>query len=262
MENALHNLSSNALRTLAGLLRDGPLSKGVSQTVLSQSLANNAASVNACLENMIKQGMLPKHIALVIDAIVDARERSSNPQLLFDLVLSGPEIPGIPTADTYATFQNLVESAQTEIVMVGYAVHNGKRLFRRLAERMDESPSLQVILCLDIARKQTDTSLVSEIVRRFAFDFANKHWPGKRKPEIFYDSRALAQLWEERASLHAKCVIVDRCSALVTSANFTEAAQHKNIEAGVLIRHEPFVTRLSNYFEAMRNSGQFKNLCF
>jgi hypothetical protein len=40
------------------------------------------------------------------------------------------------------------------------------------------------------------------------------------------------------------------------SANFTEAAQRKNIEASVLIRYEPFVTRLSAYFEALRNTGQ------
>jgi phosphatidylserine/phosphatidylglycerophosphate/cardiolipin synthase-like enzyme len=50
--------------------------------------------------------------------------------------------------------------------------------------------------------------------------------------------------------------IVDRHVATVTSTIFTEAAQRKNIEAGVLIRYEPFVTRLSAYFEALRNSGQ------
>jgi phosphatidylserine/phosphatidylglycerophosphate/cardiolipin synthase-like enzyme len=51
-------------------------------------------------------------------------------------------------------------------------------------------------------------------------------------------------------------VIVDRRTALVTSANFTDAAPRKNIEAGVLIRYEPLVTRLSTYFESLRASGQ------
>lgn len=184
------------------------------------------------------------------------RERTADPQVLFDLVLSGPEVPGVPTADTAASLQTLIENAEAEILLVGYTVHNGKRLFKRLAERMDAVPALRVEFCLDIARKATDTSLASEIVRRFAREFVTKHWPGARLPDVFYDPRALAERWEDRASLHAKCVIVDRRTAIVTSANFTEAAQRKNIEAGVLIRYEPFVLRLATYFDALRDSGQ------
>ena len=71
---------------------------------------------------------------------------------------------------------------------------------------------------------------------------------------MYYDPRALADNTEEKASLHAKCVIVDRRAALVTSANFTEAAHRKNIETGVLIRYEPLVLRLHGYFEGLRNA--------
>jgi phosphatidylserine/phosphatidylglycerophosphate/cardiolipin synthase-like enzyme len=49
----------------------------------------------------------------------------------------------------------------------------------------------------------------------------------------------------------AKCVVVDRQAALVTSANFTEAAQQRNIEVGLLIRHAPLVSRISLYFEGL-----------
>src|SRR5205814_1763091 len=136
---------------------------------------------------------------------------------LFDLVISGPEVVGVPTADTAATIQTLIESAQAEIVLVGYAVHNGKRLFKRLAERMAEGPSLRVTFCLDIPRKLTDTSLASEIVRRFARDFVAKHWPGDRLPDLYHDPRALAENTQDRASLHAKCVVVDRRVAVITS---------------------------------------------
>ena len=51
-------------------------------------------------------------------------------------------------------------------------------------------------------------------------------------------------------------MIVDGRIAVITSANFTEAAHTKNIEAGVLIRYEPFVQRLSVYFLALRTSNQ------
>ena len=262
MLDPLHSLPSAALRSLAASLREGPLALGLSRHALAQAIGPQAQAVQETLDGLVQQGMAPKHIAILAEAIAQCSERATAPHSLFELVLSGPEVPGVPTADTAATIQTLIEGAEAEIVLVGYAVHNGKKLFRRLAERMDATPALRVVFCLDIARKQTDTSLASEIVRRFCRDFATKHWPGKRLPDLYHDPRALADTSQERASLHAKCVIIDRRIAVVTSANFTEAAQTKNIEAGVLIRYEPFVTRLSAYFEALRSSGQLTHCSF
>jgi hypothetical protein len=256
MLDALQNLSPAALRSLAASLREGPLALGLSRHALAQAIGPQAAAAHECLDELLRQGMAPKQIAILAQVIAECSERAAEPQSLFELVLSGPEVPGVPTADTAATIQTLIENAQTEIVLVGYAVHNGKKLFKRLAERLDAAPALRVIFCLDIPRKQADTSLSSEIVRRFCHDFATKHWPGKRLPDLYHDPRALSETTQARASLHAKCVIVDRRIAVVTSANFTEAAHTKNIEAGVLIRYEPFVQRLSNYFLALRNSNQ------
>jgi phosphatidylserine/phosphatidylglycerophosphate/cardiolipin synthase-like enzyme len=55
----------------------------------------------------------------------------------------------------------------------------------------------------------------------------------------------------KRASLHAKCVIVDRREALITSANFTDAARNRNIEVGLCLRQPDMVNRLAVYFEAL-----------
>jgi phosphatidylserine/phosphatidylglycerophosphate/cardiolipin synthase-like enzyme len=256
MFEPLQNLSPANLRSLATSLREGPLSLGVSRQALTHIVGPHAGEILVCFEALRTQGMSPAHIALVTEAVAAARESVTTPQQLFDLVISGPEVPGVPTADTAATIRTLIENAQSEILLVGYAVHNGKRLFKRLAERMALAPTLCVTFHLDIPRKLTDTSLASEIVRRFAHEFVAKHWPGEKLPDLYYDPRALAENSQQRASLHAKCVIVDRHVALITSANFTEAAQRKNIEAGVLIRYQPFVMRLHNYFEGLRSSRQ------
>lgn len=256
MFEPLQNLSPANLRSLATSLREGPLSLGITRQALAQIVGAHAAAICVCFDALRAQGMSPSHIAMLIEAVAATRESVTTPQQLFDLVISGPEVPGVPTADTAATVRTLIENAQSEILLVGYAVHNGKRLFKRLAERMKEVPTLRVTFHLDIPRKLTDTSLASEIVRRFAHEFVAKHWPGDKLPDLYYDPRALAEDSQQRASLHAKCVIVDRRVALITSANFTEAAQKKNIEAGVLIRYEPFVMRLHNYFEGLRNARQ------
>jgi phosphatidylserine/phosphatidylglycerophosphate/cardiolipin synthase-like enzyme len=200
--------------------------------------------------------MTSSQMALLVDAVADARASTPNLSEVVDLVLSGPEVPGIPTSDTLAIMRRLIDEAMSEVLLVGYAIYQGKRVFERLAARMDEKPELRVWLCLDISRKQTDTSLPEELVRRFVSDFREKHWPGTRLPELYYDPRSLADSRDKRSSLHAKCVVIDRRVALITSANFTEAAQQRNIEAGVIVRYPLFVERLVGYFEGLRASGQ------
>lgn len=256
MAEILSKLPINSLRSLAASLREGPLSRGIPQYPLQQLAGLYALELQTWLTELQKTGMTSHHIALLIDTIVQVRESSPEPMSLFDLVLSGPDVPGIPTSDTAAIIHTLIEEATTEVILVAYAIHNGQRLFERLATKMQTIPSLKVIFCLDIHRKHTDTSLPSEIVRRFVAEFREKHWPGSQLPAIFYDPRSLSEGREQRASLHAKCLIVDRQVALVTSANFTEAAHHRNIEAGVIVRYQPFVERLANYFEGLQQSGQ------
>jgi phosphatidylserine/phosphatidylglycerophosphate/cardiolipin synthase-like enzyme len=107
-----------------------------------------------------------------------------------------------------------------------------------------------VKFCLDIARQHNDSTPSAEIVSRFARDFRSRHWPWATLPELYYDPRSL-ETGEARASLHAKCVIVDRERALITSANFTDAAQRKNIELGVAMIHRPTIDRLAHYFTGL-----------
>jgi phosphatidylserine/phosphatidylglycerophosphate/cardiolipin synthase-like enzyme len=74
-------------------------------------------------------------------------------------------------------------------------------------------------------------------------------------PEVYYDPRSLETDGGQRSSLHAKCVVVDRSVAFISSANFTEAAQKRNIEIGVLIRSASFAERIDSHFDALAASG-------
>jgi phosphatidylserine/phosphatidylglycerophosphate/cardiolipin synthase-like enzyme len=107
------------------------------------------------------------------------------------------------------------------------------------------------MFCLDINRPYGDASRDNEIVRSFADEFRTKHWPWERIPSVFYDPRALVPGGPQRGSLHAKRVVIDRSVALVTSANFTEAAQHRNNKAGLLIQHQGTVDRVVTYFDGL-----------
>ncbi len=140
---------------------------------------------------------------------------------------------------------------EREVLVAGFAVYQGKEVFSRLAERMVEIPELRVRFFLEIRRNPGDTALASELVRRFVARFRTKEWPGEKLPELYCDPRSLEANREKRSSLHAKCVVIDREVAFVTSANFTEAAQERNIEVGALIRSEAFANDLHRQFDLL-----------
>ena len=71
-------------------------------------------------------------------------------------------------------------------------------------------------------------------------------WPSRARPEVFYDPRTLSIDQNQRATWHAKCVLVDDELALVTSANFTEWAHQRNVEAGVF-RCATVISRVSSF---------------
>ena len=125
------------------------------------------------------------------------------------------------------------------MLVASYAVDKGKKaesLFGHLAERMDREPDLEVRFFLNVHRKNhRDETPESVLLRQFADTFRHQIWPGERLPAVFHDPRSLAVGGATRACLHAKCIVVDEERALITSANFTAAAQERNIEAGVTI---------------------------
>lgn len=89
------------------------------------------------------------------------------------------------------------------------------------------------------------------MAQRFAERFKTREWPGSRLPAVYYDPRSLALDVKSRFSLHAKCVVVNRQVAFVSSANFTEAAQARNIEVGVLLRVPALTEPLERHFAAL-----------
>ena len=108
--------------------------------------------------------------------------------------------------------RTLIGQATREVILVGYAVHDGRKIFEPLARRMEEIPGLAVTICLDIQRAWNDPTPSADLVARFGRDFRTKHWPRPTLPALYYAPRSL-ETGDARASVHAKCVIIDRTRA-------------------------------------------------
>jgi len=70
-------------------------------------------------------------------------------------------------------------------------------------------------------------------------------------PEVYYDPRSLDIAAQERSAMHAKCIVVDRQELFISSANFTEAAQNRNIKVGLLVRSASLADNLVRHFDTL-----------
>jgi phosphatidylserine/phosphatidylglycerophosphate/cardiolipin synthase-like enzyme len=126
------------------------------------------------------------------------------------------------------------------------------------ADAMDARPELRVRIFANVERKDGPKYAQLEAadwVNRFRSHFSNKLWPGKRLPELYYDPRSLAPDPGERAILHAKCVVIDDTQVFLTSANFTQAGQQRNLEAGLRLEHPALARDLTAQFDALVQTG-------
>jgi phosphatidylserine/phosphatidylglycerophosphate/cardiolipin synthase-like enzyme len=220
-----------------------------------------AAEVSAGLQELAAFGMPPAAIARTLELLAVGHETRPPIEDVIDLVTTGPEVAGVTNRDTSVVVRELFHNAEESVLVAGYAVYQGQRVFQALADRMQGHGNLKVRMFLDIQRGQGDTSAASELVGRFAQRFRTSQWPtGRPLPEVYYDPRSLATDPKGRAALHAKCIVVDGFEIFVSSANFTEAAQQKNIEVGLHLHSHILADRIVRFFESLLESGHFSRV--
>lgn len=255
MTVAFSRLSDADLRQLASSLKSRRVSAPYSELQVTRVLSPKlAAEVTASLQELEGSGFNEQQIATTLELLVRDRSDGRKSEPPIDLVTSGPEAPGIANRDTAVVVRELFAHAKKSVLIVGYAVYQGASVFEALAERMEKIPELDVKLFLNIARPDNDTTPAEIIVSRFTQRFRDSQWPeGCPLPAVYYDPRSVAE--DKRSSLHAKCVVVDAEQVFVSSANFTKAAQERNIEVGLKIESHWLAGRLIRHFQLLHEHG-------
>ncbi len=258
--DALAAIGRDDLLRLADLVEAGLLTPPFGDLALRNYVADvHAASIAQCLNGFARQTMVSTHVAWLLRAFAAGQHASSDASTSVEVVISGPDLEG-KTRDTGVVIRQLFSNARHNVLAVGFAVHQGKSLFKILADRLDRDPSFQATLCIDVRRAHGETSLSQAIVRRFANQFACDEWPGDRMPRVYYDPRSLEHTGRTTSALHAKCVVIDGREALVTSANFTEAAQQRNIELGLRVTSGGIPQRIEEHFTSLIQSRNLERL--
>ena len=188
---ALAALDRHDLIRLAELLEAGLLAPPSSALSLRDHIdAAHADAVAGCLGELAARDMPPAHVALLLRAFVAGRQAADASSAPVEVVVSGPDAIG-GARDTGVVVRQLFGKARERVLAVGFAVRQGKSVFKTLADRLDNDQSFEATLCVDVRRQHGDTSIDRDVLRRFANEFVRNEWPGNRLPRVYYDPRSL-----------------------------------------------------------------------
>lgn len=254
---ALAQLRENDLRSLAAAIRAGRLSLPFSISSLSRIVGSQMAGpVAAALQSLTIQGCSSDALAFCIEMLSDASSMRPSIEDCVQLVMTAPTQSNAYHRNTKVVVADLFRRAEKSVLIAGYAVHQGRQIFEELASRMGKISSLHVRAFLNLPSQPGNMLTPPELVSRFVSEFSKRHWPaGHRLPEVYYDRRGLEAPNSEPISLHAKCVVRDEQELFVSSANFTEAAQNRNIEMGILLNSPPLARQATQFFTDLIREG-------
>ena len=259
MKDPLLSLAPTELNALAASIRSGRVTLPCSAQSLQRVVGTaDGDSISRRLEALASLGINPEAMSACLELV--AQSVATRPPLedLVDLVTTGPEAGGVANRSTEVVVSDLFRNAHRSVLVAGYAIYQGQKIFQSLAERMEQRADLQVRMFLDVPRAREDTSSSSAHFARFVHTFKTSQWPkAAPTPSVYCCQEIIGSQVGKPGSLHAKCIVVDNEQVLVSSANFTEAGQNRNIEVGLLVRSAVLSERLSRFFEALVDNHYF-----
>lgn len=250
MKNPLILLPLSILESLRAGFANGSLKYGVSREALihNGSPSDTAQSIG---DYILKHAFTSEQSIALIDTVLETHACGHNLALSQSLVVTGPSVPHSENLKTGSRFLQIIEHAKTELMLGTFAIYRGDQILAPIHKAMARNPSLKVTLVLNIPRGYGDTTLASELIEKFRQNFWKNSWPWEPKPSVYYFPDSLLLDAKSRASMHAKFLIADEERCFITSANFTEAAQKRNIEIGVELSNSLEPKALSRYFKGL-----------
>jgi phosphatidylserine/phosphatidylglycerophosphate/cardiolipin synthase-like enzyme len=244
----LRDVSTSAIERVRAAIQGGQLQPPVDRAaLLGFGIRHQLEAFESALAGHRRAACLA-----ILDAVLAEREsRRPTPQLVW----TGPEEPGGTARDTAVVLRELFESARESVVLAGYSFDHARSVLAPLHASMRDHGVLSSFF-VDLPQMEGSGGLSSQAhLEVHLGDFLRDNWPfGSPFPALYYDKRALSP-GPPFCSLHAKCVVVDGARAFVSSANFTQRGQERNIEVGVLIEDPSFASYLAGQWLGLIDAG-------
>lgn len=235
---SLVGVASHVLTSLRDALASNRVRAPLSRAeLLSTGYGSNIDALLAATSGLPRDAVLA-----VLNSVLEERAHRTPPHL--DLVWTGPEARIATARDTAVLVAEMFATAQRHVLIAGFSFDHGDRILAPLHASM-RNRNIGVDLFLDFAGNPNAVPA-----------FVARNWPfGPPFPALHYDPRTAEA--GARASLHAKCIVADACRTLITSANFTDRGQTRNVELGVVIEDPDFGARVVAQWRALLDAKIF-----
>jgi phosphatidylserine/phosphatidylglycerophosphate/cardiolipin synthase-like enzyme len=249
-------LEAKNLAEIAQMLAAGTLTLDQPAFILQRRSFAPAAVLAATgwLRSLHQDGWTTAQAARFVGALAVERRRVEHARDDIELVWTGPDAHSSENRDSARVLEEMFVAATGSVLMCGYNIQPGPH-FDALARAIKDHPKLRV---------RWFTHVFTDHQPSFA-DALRAHDAGLRavfgpnlraRIDFFRPSNALVmEAMARRFSVHAKCVVVDGRRLLVTSANFSTAAQERNIEVGLTLDDARLAAQLRDLFNALVSRG-------
>ena len=239
----LTDVSVPDLRALLSLVKAVKLSVPITQAGLQSVNLGHLTGRLSSLEGVDRPGV-------VAALSVALAERESVQGSTVELVWTGPETKASTSRDTAVVVRQLFNAAQRSVLIAGYAFDHGKEILQPLHTAMAER-GVVVDMFLDLRERAPAGTNLEVFAAEKMEAFLKYNWPfGEPLPSLYYAPSTITP--DSMASVHAKCVVVDEAITLITSANFTDRGQSRNIETGVLVQDKQLALQMIGQWKGLR----------
>nr|WP_203731134.1 DISARM system phospholipase D-like protein DrmC [Streptomyces sp. SID12501] len=225
-------------KDLASLLAQGRTRERILTELATPGVS---AAVAALHDAMASESVPASEAAAYVRGYVAARRRARE-RVRVRTVWSGPSTPAVPVRATAQVLVEVINEAQHELLAMTYAARPYPALTKALTAA---------------AARGVQTHVVVETLAG-----AGGLLSGKEPADAFASVPGLL-LWvwsrdpaeQGRSRQHAKLAVADRRTLLLGSANLTESAARRNIEAGVLVTGGEAPRRTAEHIVELQRLG-------
>lgn len=242
-EAAVAALGPSRAKDLAGLLAR----HRTRERALTELAAPGAGeAVERLYDAMAVESVPPAEAGAYVRGFVAATVRARD-RVRVRTVWSGPSTAAVPVRATAQVLVEVIDEAREELLAMTYAARPYPALTRALTEASARGVRTHVV----VETLAGAHGLLSgrEPADAFASVPGLRLWHWAREPAEHGHSR-----------LHAKLAVADRRTLLLGSANLTESAARRNIEAGVLVSGGEAPRRVAEHIVGLQRLGVLKPL--
>jgi phosphatidylserine/phosphatidylglycerophosphate/cardiolipin synthase-like enzyme len=251
MASILHRLPRTVLEELARALSSGRLVPPYSGLALREWFSGgDQREMSQELERFEKSGMTPVQIGMVVDLLAAERARQEDERI--QMVWTGPDQEGPAVRDTGVVARELLSQATRSLLITTFSISRDSKTFEPVSAAMERNKELDVTLVLNIDMSR-QSLFGDRAVAAFAKDFWSTKWPWPTRPRVYFDPRGVVEDPMGRALQHAKCIVADQERVFITSSNYTESGQLRNMELGLVVDDSRLAARIDAQFRSLIN---------